>query len=75
MNVPTIYDILKISKDEILQLEQDIQELKKDPLNSYIVNTKESELKFKKKTVDNVITKIREEKINNLFKQINYGSR
>jgi hypothetical protein len=67
MNVPTIYDILKISKDEILQLEQDIQELKKDPLNSYIVNTKESELKFKKKTVDNVIIKIREEKINNLL--------
>ena len=67
MNVATIYDILKLSKDEVLKLEQDIQELKKNPLNSYIVATKESELKFKKQAVYNAITKIRQEKINNIL--------
>ena len=43
MKVPTIHDLYKSARQDLLSREKEIVELKKDPLNDYIVHSKEIE--------------------------------
>lgn len=66
MRVPDIYEIYKSANDDLIKKEKLIQELKKDPLNSYIVYSLESEVVDLKVLLTKFISELREEKLKQL---------
>jgi hypothetical protein len=70
MRIPTIYELYKLLSDKLIEKEKRLEELKKDPLNNYIVSSLEGEIRSDKKILNEFITdnkyKIREEKLKQL---------
>jgi hypothetical protein len=68
MKVPTIHDLYKSARQDLLSREKEIVELKKDPLNAYIVHSKEIEASELRTLLSKFIQDIRDEKLEQLLK-------
>lgn len=66
MRVPDIYELYKSANNDLIEKEKLIQELKKDPLNSYIIHSLEIEIFDLKVLLSRHKSAIREEKLNQL---------
>lgn len=66
MKIPTIHDLYKSAYSDLLSKEKQLEELKKDPLNAYIVYSLEIEIFDLKVLLSKFKTNLREEKLNQL---------
>lgn len=66
MKVPTIHDLYKSAYKDLLLKEKEIIELKKDPLNSYIISSKETEAFELRVLLTKFKSDLREEKLKQL---------
>lgn len=67
MNVPSIYDLVKSAQNDLKSKEELLEDLKRNPLNDYIVHSLKEEILNLKVLLSRFKDRLREEKLNELL--------